>query len=104
MKTDRLHKHLRELKKELAGQGFVIDALCGSFARAEETQDSDLDLLYHVEESFLEKHGGFSAFKELDRIKKYLQQRLEREVDLIPSNNLSQTARQYIVQECIDVR
>ncbi len=100
----KLLLHLKNLKAELSERGFIIDAICGSFARGEETAKSDIDLLYHIEDSFLEKHGGFAAFKELEQIKKYLQSKLKREIDLIPSNNLSQTAQHYIAKECIDVR
>ncbi|WP_456431761.1 nucleotidyltransferase family protein [Nitratifractor sp.] len=82
----------------------MIDALCGSFARNEEDEHSDIDLLYHVEKPFLDLHGGFDSFRELKRIKEYLQNRLNRPVDLIPMNNLSDTAKHYIVQEYIDVR
>jgi predicted nucleotidyltransferase len=94
---------LHSLKKELEKEGMVIEAITGSFARGEEKTSSDVDLLYHLEPSFVERHGGYKAFKRLQEIKEELQRSVHRPVDLIPSNNLSETARKYLFCERIDV-
>ncbi|WP_456428194.1 nucleotidyltransferase family protein [Nitratifractor sp.] len=103
MRKEELLRELRRLKRELSKEGFIIESLCGSYARNEATETSDIDLLYHVNENFLKKFGGFVAFSKLEEIKKALELRLKREVDLIPSNNLSKTAKKYLEEECIYV-
>ncbi|WP_353663199.1 nucleotidyltransferase domain-containing protein [Hydrogenimonas sp. SS33] len=94
---------LRECKKMLQEDGFVIDGIFGSFTSGELREDSDLDLLYHVEPTFLQKFGGFYAMKRIEEIKQFLEKKLHRKVDLAPSNNLSRTARRYIQESVVNV-
>ena len=96
-------ENLKELKQSLKKDGFVVDAVFGSFARGEETNSSDVDILYHLESTFFKKYSGFIGFKRLDEIKKQISQKLNREVDLAPINNLSSTAKTYILKEAIYV-
>jgi len=103
MKRERLIEEPRKLKKELHDEGFVIDALTGSFARDEATQSSDIDLLYHIDERFLRKYGGFIVFKRLEELKSLLRSKLGRPVDLIAINNLSDTATKEMMENKIDV-
>jgi len=103
MERDATLDKLREIKKRLGREGFVIDGLFGSFARGEEGPESDLDLLYHVEPSFLRRYRGFAALARLETIKAQLAKELGRPVDLAPSNNLSETGKRFILEERIDV-
>jgi predicted nucleotidyltransferase len=103
MTDNQLIESLRQLKKELRGEGFIIDALTGSFARGEATQSSDIDLLYHIDERFVRKYGGFVAFKRLEELKNLLRSKLGRPVDLIAINNLSDTATKEMLEHKIDV-
>ena len=100
--SDLLAK-LRRIKEELAKEGFIIDGVFGSFARGENSQKSDIDLLYHVETSFLDRYGSFKAFKKIEEIKNYIQSQLQLDVDLAPSDNLSKTAKKYIYKDLIRV-
>jgi predicted nucleotidyltransferase len=99
----KLTDHLKALNNELRDEGFVIDGVFGSYARGEQSEASDIDLLYHLDEKFYAKYGGFAGFKRLDEIKRLLAQRLQKEVDLAPANNLSQTAKKYILGEVVYV-
>ena len=96
-------KTLRKLKKEFEKEGFVIDAVFGSYARGEQTSTSDVDILYHLEDEFLKNYSGFIGFKKLDEIKRSLADALEKKVDLAPANMLSKTAKRYIMDELIYV-
>ncbi len=51
-----LLKKLKELKAKYQPEGFEIVGLFGSFARNQETSDSDIDLLYRISEKFVEKY------------------------------------------------
>ncbi|MBN2825168.1 MAG: nucleotidyltransferase domain-containing protein [Campylobacterales bacterium] len=94
---------LKVLNREFADDGFVIDGLFGSYARDEATQQSDIDLLYHLDERFFAKYSGLIGFKRLDEIKQILSQKLGKKIDLAPANNLSQTGKRYILNEVIYV-
>ena len=98
-----LVEKLKKLKSTLLTDGFVIDGIVGSYAHGDYTSDSDIDLLYHVEKKFLKKYGGFTSFKKLTEIKAFLVKELEKEVDLIPSNNLSKTAKKFMLSKVVSV-
>ena len=59
---------IKEIKSELKNDGFVIDAIFGSFLKKEFDKCNDIDLLYHLESGFFEKYSGFVGFKRLDII------------------------------------
>ena len=101
--TRELLEKLRPIKNRLQREGFVIDALFGSYARGDFGPHSDVDLLYHVEGAFLQKHRGFRALLRLNEIKALLAEELGASVDLAPTNNLSKTGRRFILSEAIDV-
>ncbi len=102
MKKSILEK-LRSIKKELKKEGFVIDALFGSVARGEENIKSDIDLLYHLEKPFFERYEGFIGFKRIEEIKEYLKKQLGKNIDLASIDNLSETAKKYILKDTINV-
>jgi predicted nucleotidyltransferase len=64
---------------------------------------SDVDILYHLESSFFDKYSGFVGFKKLDEIKQYISKEIGKKVDLAPKNGLSNTAKKYILGDCIYV-
>ncbi len=96
MKRSEVVEKLKQLEPQLEKEGFIIEALTGSFAKDEATPQSDIDLLYRLEASFIKRYGGFQAFKKLEEIRRTLHEALGRPVDLIASNNLSQTARHFM--------
>ena len=94
---------IKSLKNILANDGFIIDGIFGSYAREESTKNSDVDILYHLDETFYEKYNGFIGFKKLDEIKEYISKSVGKKIDLAPKNNLSKTAKKYILDEVIYV-
>lgn len=98
-----LLKKLKELKEKYQSEGFEIVGLFGSFARNQETSDSDIDLLYKISERFVEKNMGFFALARLETIREELENELGKEVDLSAENNLSRTGQRYILSELIHV-
>jgi predicted nucleotidyltransferase len=73
--------------------------LFGSYVREENTENSDIDILCHLEKEFYTKYSGFIGFKKLDEIKSIISQTLGKNIDLAPKNNLSKTAQKYILSE-----
>jgi predicted nucleotidyltransferase len=90
---------LKILKEQLKTDGFIIDGIFGSYARDENTDNSDIDILYHLEKEFYTKYSGFIGFKKLDEIKNLISTTLNKKIDLAPKNNLSKTAQKYILNE-----
>ena len=98
-----IYEKVVSLKKRLLLDGFVIDGIFGSYARDEQDSDSDVDILYHLDKKFYEKYEGFVGFGKLDEIKKDISEKLGKKVDFAPKNNLSKTAKKYILQEVVYV-
>jgi predicted nucleotidyltransferase len=90
-------KYIKDLKKELQKEGFIIDGIVGSMARGEKF--NDIDIVYHVTDTFVEKYGGFGAVIKIEEIKKNLNSILKKEVDLIALSNLSATAKKYMLKD-----
>lgn len=103
MVDEKILNQIRFLKKKLQIDGFIIDGVFGSYARGENTLQSDIDILYHLESNFYEKNSGFVGFKKLDEIKNLISKTLEKKVDIAPANNLSNTAKKYILGDVIYV-
>jgi hypothetical protein len=99
----KLFIKLKLIKQELQKEGFIIDGIFGSIARGDDNAKSDIDILYHLEKPFFPKYEGFRGFKKLEEIKRYLKTQLQKEIDLAPSDNLSETAKKHILKDVIYV-
>ena len=104
MTTEQLLIKLKPLKRSLQKDGFIIDGIFGSYARGDNDNDSDVDILYHLDKLFFDKYRGFAGFKRLDKIKQIISEELGRDVDLAPRNNMSLTAKKYILKDVINVQ
>lgn len=89
-------KTIQTIHDYFVGQPVIKAWLFGSFARGEERQDSDIDILfvpdYSGETFTLLTHGGMYA--DLKRI-------LGREVDLVVEGSLKPYARQHAEKDKI---
>ncbi len=94
---------LKEINSTMKKEGFIIEGFFGSHAREENKVDSDLDLLYRLDEKFYKKNTGFLAFQKLNEIKQIISKKVNKKIDLAPLNNLSQTGKKYILSEVIYV-
>ena len=97
-----LHK-LKEKKRLLLDDGFEIVGVFGSYARGDETKDSDIDLLYDIKPVFMEKYGGFQAFEKLNDIREELKVYLKRDIDIATIDNSSKTFKKYALRDIIYV-
>ncbi len=101
--NQRILSTIKSVKKKLQEDGFIIDGIFGSYARDEANANSDIDILYHLDESFYQRYKGFIGFKRLDEIKAFIAQKTDTKIDLAPKNNLSKTAQKHILSEVIYV-
>jgi len=103
MIDENIFAQIKKLKTTLKNDGFIIDGIFGSYARGENTIDSDVDILYHLEDDFHKQYSGFIGFKRLDEIKAFISKSVNKKIDLAPKTNLSKTAQKYILNEVIYV-
>jgi len=100
---DILLNKLKEKKRVLLLDGFEIVGVFGSFARGEETKDSDIDLLYDIKPIFIQKYGGFQAFAKLNEIREELKIFLKRDIDIATIDNSSKTFKEYALKDIVYV-
>ena len=85
---------LRHLNEEIRQKykGRII-GIFGSYARGEETDQSDVDLL-------IEKEANVSLFV-LGGMKIYLEEKLNKKVDIVTTSALREEIKPYIMNELI---
>ena len=90
---------LQYAKQKYDNEGFNIVGIFGSHARNEATKESDIDILYELNEKFITAHQGFSAFARLSSIKEELKSLFGVDVDIAAKSGLSRTAQKYIMKD-----
>lgn len=95
MNKDEVLKYLSEHKELLKDLGVKSIALFGSVARGEEDTDSDLDIL-------VEFHGK-ATFDKYMELKFFLEDRLNRNVDLVTEKGLRPHVRPKVEKDAIYV-
>jgi len=91
------------LKNRYADDGILILGVFGSYARGEETEKSDIDLLYSCTELAFKKYSGWEIFPVLEKVKTELSQELGHKVDLADYDALSEIGKKYILPEVVYV-
>ena len=94
MSRSELISMLKQLNEEIRQKfkGRII-GLFGSYARGEETDQSDIDLL-------IEKEANISLFV-LGGMKVYLEEKLNKKVDIVTTAALREEIKPYIMNELI---
>lgn len=92
-------KLLQQAKEHYANEGFNIVGFFGSYARGEATPQSDIDILYELNEKFIQTYSGFTAFARLSSIKEELKTLFGIDVDISAKSGLSRTAEKYIMRD-----
>ncbi|RXJ81948.1 nucleotidyltransferase family protein [Arcobacter sp. F2176] len=102
MEKELLNK-IKIEKQKLLEDGFKIIGVFGSYATNTQTKDSDIDLLYDIEPTFVKKYAGFEAFSRLSEIKESLQKSLNLKVDISTIDNNSTTFKKYALKDVVYV-
>ncbi len=85
---DFLSTHKKELKDRF---GLVKIGLFGSYARDEQTKDSDIDLVVEIESK--------NKFRSFFALKQYLENNLQHKVDMGIESTLKPLVKKYIEKE-----
>lgn len=96
-KLEEIRKTLEE-KKEILGSRYKVKELrvFGSFARNEQNESSDIDILVDFKK-------GFKTFDIYMDLKFYLEELLGRKVDLILRSALKEDLKKLVLKEAVNV-
>jgi predicted nucleotidyltransferase len=104
MNKNQILQKLKQLKAAYIEDGFIVLGLFGSYARGENKQSSDIDILYDLDTNkFLSKNPGFRAFNKLSALKETFQKEFNQEVDLADITTLNCVGKDKILKETIYV-
>jgi len=96
MNTENLLAKLKELKPIIAARYKAKEiGLFGSFARGEQSASSDVDVLVEFEE-------GADLF-DLIGLADYLEEALQRKVDVVPKRALRTELRESVLREVVTI-
>lgn len=105
MTQQEVIKKLRELKPVLKDDGITLIGIFGSFARNEQTEQSDVDILYDIDnpKAFAKRFGGFGAFTRLEELKRLIAKSLNSKVDFVAKKSLNSVGQAYIGRDLLHV-
>ena len=103
MKTKKeILEYLSFYKKEFQEKtDFTILGIFGSYARDEGDENSDIDILYKIEDikNYLSKYNGWEAINHIVETKKNLSKLLDRDIDFVDIESLNSIGREYILKD-----
>ena len=101
MSREEILQKLAELKPKLSEDGIIILGIFGSYARGDNTENSDIDILYELKDvkEFVKKYDGFKAFTKLQETKEFLEKVFNKKVDIADKNGLNEIGREFILKE-----
>jgi len=100
-----LIEKLKALKANLKEDNFILMGVFGSFARGEERPNSDVDLLYKIDdiESYLKKHSGWDSINHIVQTKQIIEKHLNKKVDFVDIECLNEIGKEHILKDLIYV-
>lgn len=93
------------LKPKYENEGFVLLGFFGSYARSEENEQSDIDILYKIKNmnEYLAQYSGWNAINHIVEMKEELKRDLQKEVDFVDVETLSVIGKKYILSDIVNV-
>ena len=105
MSINDIYEKLRLIKPILSNDGINILGVFGSYAKGNYTDNSHIDILYEIKDikEFITKYKGFSAFSKLADTKEFLKKELNKEVNFVDKDTLSDLNKEFILNEELDL-
>jgi len=97
----KIVEDLQTFNNQYAPNGFKIISLFGSYARQTNDIFSDIDLTYKVDAPTFYNDNAFEALSKLEMIKKELEGKFHKKIDLIPVNTKNSLIQQQLQKEQI---
>jgi len=99
-----LYIKISEMKRKYEQEGFIILGVYGSFARGEDSEKSDVDILYELKPDFIDSYGGLGAVERIEEIRQEMEKEFGREIDLACRSSLNRVNKKYILSEVVYVK
>ena len=105
MTQQELIEKLQQLKPVLKKEGITLLGIFGSYARNEQTLQSDVDILYDIDDpkAFAKRFGGFGAFTRLEELKHFISKNLNMKVDFVAKKGLNSVSKKFIEKDLLNV-
>lgn len=98
-----LIKKIKDIKRKYEPEGFIILGVFGSYARGEETTQSDIDILYEMKDNFYNRFPGWNVYPVIEEIEKDIKNKLHCNIEIVNKNALNEIGKKYILPEVIYV-
>lgn len=96
-------KKIKEIKDVYEQEGFIILGIFGSYARDEESENSDIDILFETTDSFIDRYSGWEIFGKIEDIREEIENEIKKDVHLADKNGLGVIGKKYILPEVLYV-
>ena len=105
MTKDDIAQKLKLLKPKYENEGFILLGFFGSYARDEATDQSDIDILYKINDinQYLEKYSGWNAINHIVDTKEALKRDFQKEIDFVDVETLNAVGQKYILRDVVGV-
>jgi hypothetical protein len=90
---------LKIIKRKYEPEGLIIIGFFGSYARGEQNTNSDIDILYELKDSAIEKYPGFRFIVLYENVKADLEKEMGVKIDLAEKSSLNNIGLKYILPE-----
>lgn len=92
---------LKELMSKYKQEGLILYGVFGSYARDEADCFSDIDIAYKIDHDKFYKDDAFKKLIRIEEIKKEIEKKLKKRVDMVPLNKNNRNFYTEIKKEMI---
>jgi len=96
MDKNTIIKDLHYFNEKYKNTGFMFVSLFGSYAKGTADFFSDIDLTYKINHNIFYKDDAFAKLEKIQEIKKELEKKFHKHIDLIPANT-----KNHLIQESL---
>ena len=101
MNKDTIIGDMHHINDKYKNTGFVFVSLFGSYANGTNNFFSDIDLTYRINHDVFYKDDAFAKLEKIQEIKKELEEKFHKRVDLIPANTKNHLIKESLKREQI---
>lgn len=103
MNKQEILSKLHILKDKYKNDGFSIIGVFGSVARDEAKDNSDIDILYKIDniDEYLKKYSGWDSINHIVDTKAKLEKELNHKIDFVDIETLNNIGKKYILEDLV---